>query len=162
MSWYRWSPGDTSRASRRNRPPHFPFVVHAGLLYVNNCYTWAASHHRDFMPGLQDRSGAIAMTTERRRGTVSLRQVSGSARSRKVRADLGEESSFSSLPAPVKVGDASYFLVRGRDGYKLLSTVCPHQGGEIMDEGDELFVCDGHGWQYEKGRASARPARTSA
>ncbi len=90
------------------------------------------------------------MTTERRRGTVSLRQVSGSARSRKVRVDLGEESSFSGLPAPVKVGDASYFLVHGRDGYKLLSTVCPHQGGEIMDEGDELFVCDGHGWQYEK------------
>ena len=91
------------------------------------------------------------MTTERRRGTVSLRQVSGSARSRKVRVDLGEESSFAALPAPVKVGDASYFLVRGRDGYKLLSTICPHQGGEIMDEGDELFVCDGHGWQYEKG-----------
>ena len=94
------------------------------------------------------------MTTERRKGTVSLRQVSGSARSRKVRVDLGEESSFAGFPAPVKVGDASYFLVRGRDGYKLLSTVCPHQGGEIMDEGDELFVCDGHGWQYEKGEGT--------
>ena len=91
------------------------------------------------------------MSTERRKGTVSLRQVSGSARSKKVRVDLGEESSFAAFPALVKVGDASYFLVRGRDGYKLLSTVCPHQGGEIMDEGDELFVCDGHGWQYEKG-----------
>ena len=94
------------------------------------------------------------MTTERRRGTVSLRQVSGSARSKKVRVDLGEESSFSSLPTPVKVGDASYFLVRGRDGYKLLSTICPHQGGEITDEGDDLFVCDGHGWQYEKGEGT--------
>ena len=90
------------------------------------------------------------MTAERRKGTVTLRQVSGSARSKKVRVDLGEESSFTEFPALVKVGDASYFLVRGRDGYKLLSTVCPHQGGEIMDEGDELFVCDGHGWQYEK------------
>ena len=90
------------------------------------------------------------MTTERRKGTVSLRQVSGSARSKKVRVDLGEESSFTAFPALLKVGDASYFLVRGRDGYKLLSTVCPHQGGEIMDEGDELFVCGGHGWQYEK------------
>ena len=94
------------------------------------------------------------MTTERQKGTVSLRQVSGSARSRKVRVDLGEESAFASFPAPVKVGDASYFLVRGRDGYKLLSTVCPHQGGEIEDEGDELFVCDGHGWQYEKGEGT--------
>jgi len=90
------------------------------------------------------------MGTQNRKGTVSLRQVSGSARSKKVRVDLGEESSFTGLPAPVKVGDASYFLVRGRDGYKLLSTVCPHQGGEVMDEGDDLFVCDGHGWQYEK------------
>lgn len=99
------------------------------------------------------------MTAERRRGTVSLRQINGSARSKKVRADLGEESSFTAFPAPVKVGDASYFLVRGSDGYKLLSTVCPHQGGEIMDEGDDLFVCDGHGWQYDKsqGLCASRP-----
>ncbi len=99
------------------------------------------------------------MTTERRRGTVSLRQINGSARSKKVRADLGEEDSFAVFPALVRVGDASYFLVRGRDGYKLLSTVCPHQGGEIMDEGDDLFVCDGHGWQYDKGEGlcASRP-----
>ncbi len=90
------------------------------------------------------------MASQNRRGTVSLRQISGSARSTKVKADLGEESSFTGLPALVKVGNASYFLVRGRDGYKLLSTVCPHQGGEVMDEGDDLFVCDGDGWQYEK------------
>ena len=90
------------------------------------------------------------MVSRNQKGTVSLRQVSGSARSKKVRADLGEEASYTRLPAPVKVGEASYFLVRGRDGYKLLSTVCPHQGGEVMDEGDDLFVCDGHGWQYDK------------
>ena len=90
------------------------------------------------------------MAPQNRKGTVSLRQVSGSARSKKVRIDLGEEATFTRFPAPVKVGDASYFLVRGRDGYKLLSTVCPHQGGEVMDEGDNLFVCDGHGWQYHK------------
>ena len=90
------------------------------------------------------------MVSRNRKGTVSLRQVSGSARSKKVRADLGEEASYTRLPASVKVGEASYFLVRGRDGYKLLSTVCPHQGGEVMDEGDDLFVCDGHGWQYDK------------
>ncbi len=90
------------------------------------------------------------MASQNRRGTVSLRQINGSARSKKVRVDLGEESSFTELPASVKVGDASYFLVRGRAGYKLLSTLCPHQGGEVMDEGDDMFVCDGHGWQYEK------------
>ena len=99
------------------------------------------------------------MTSQNRKGTVSLRQVSGSARSKKVRVDLGEVSSYTVLPAPVTVGDASYFLVRGRDGYKLLSTVCPHQGGEVMNEGDDLFVCDGHGWQYEKaeGTCVSRP-----
>ena len=99
------------------------------------------------------------MASQNRKGTVSLRQVSGSARSKKVRFDLGEEDTFTRFPAPVKVGDASYFLVRGQDGYKLLSTVCPHQGGEIMDEGDDLFVCDGHGWQYEKsgGSCPGRP-----
>ena len=90
------------------------------------------------------------MTSPNRRGTVSLRQINGSARSKKVRVDLGAESSFTEFPAAVKVGDANYFLVRNRDTYKLLSTLCPHQGGEVMDEGDEQFVCDGHGWQYEK------------
>ena len=99
------------------------------------------------------------MASQNRRGTVSLRQISGSARSKKFRIDLGEESSFSGFPAPVKVGDASYFLVQGRDGYKLLSTLCPHQGGEVMDEGGDQFVCDGHGWQYEKadGTCLSRP-----
>jgi len=90
------------------------------------------------------------MASDNRPGRISLRQISGSARSKKVRADLGPESGFTNLPAMVTVGDASYFLVQGRDGYKLLSTVCPHQGGEIMDEGDDVFTCDGHGWQYEK------------
>ncbi|PKB68765.1 MAG: hypothetical protein BZY81_00685 [SAR202 cluster bacterium Io17-Chloro-G4] len=90
------------------------------------------------------------MDSQNRRGTVSLRQINGSARSKKIRVDLGEESSFAGFPAAVKVGDASYFLVRGEDGYKLLSTLCPHQGGEVMDEGDDEFVCDGHGWQYAK------------
>ena len=90
------------------------------------------------------------MASPTKRGTVSLRQINGSARSRKIRVDLGEESSYTVFPAPVKVGDASYFLVRESDGFKLLSTLCPHQGGEVMDEGGDQFVCDGHGWKYEK------------
>ncbi len=78
-----------------------------------------------------------------------MRQISGSARSKKMRVELGLESLFTEFPTPVTVGDASYFLVHGRDGYKLLSTVCPHQGGEVMDE-EGPFTCDGHGWQYDK------------
>ncbi len=81
---------------------------------------------------------------------ITMRQISGSARSKKVRVDLGAEADFSDLPKLVTVGTANYFLVQGGDGYRLLSTMCPHQGGEIEDEGDEEFVCDGHGWQYNK------------
>ena len=89
---------------------------------------------------------------------ITMQQISGSARSKKIRVELGEEVSFTKFPSPVKVGDASYFLVRSQDGYRLLSTICPHQGGEIEDEGSE-FVCDGHGWQYDiaSGRCTNNP-----
>ena len=69
------------------------------------------------------------MASNIRRGTVYLSQINGSARSQKVRVDLGEESSFTTLPAPVKVGDASYVLGHGQDGYRLLSAWCPQPGG---------------------------------
>ena len=81
---------------------------------------------------------------------ITMRQISGSARSKKVRVDLGPESSFTELPKLVNVGTANYFLVRGGEGYRLLSTMCPHQGGEVEDVGEEIFVCDGHGWEYDK------------
>ena len=90
----------------------------------------------------------------RRENRITMRQISGSARSKKVRVDLGAEAKFTQLPKLVKVGTANYFLVQGNDGYRLLSTLCPHQGGEIEDEGDEEFVCDGHGWQYNKADGS--------
>jgi nitrite reductase/ring-hydroxylating ferredoxin subunit len=28
--------------------------------------------------------------------------------------------------------------------------ICPHQGGEVQDEGEDVFTCDGHGWQFDK------------
>ena len=64
--------------------------------------------------------------------------------------DLGDESSLPSLPLLVEVGEAKFFLVKGSDGYKLLSVICPHQGGEVLDEGEDVFTCDGHGWQFDK------------
>ena len=64
--------------------------------------------------------------------------------------DLGEESSLPSLPFSVEVGEAKFFLAKGSDGYKLLSVICPHQAGEVQDEGEEVFTCDGHGWQFDK------------
>ncbi|MGA9011336.1 MAG: Rieske 2Fe-2S domain-containing protein, partial [Acetobacteraceae bacterium] len=66
-----------------------------------------------------------------------------------VKIDIGAESAISTLPARVEVGSASYFLIKTRDGYRLLSTVCPHQGGTVED-GGEQFVCHNHGYQYDK------------
>ncbi len=70
-------------------------------------------------------------------------------RRRRIKVDLGEESSLPSLPLPVEVGEAKFFLVKGSNGYKLLSVICPHQGGEVQDEGEEVFTCDGHGWRFD-------------
>ncbi|HJU20099.1 MAG TPA: amidohydrolase family protein [Stellaceae bacterium] len=66
-----------------------------------------------------------------------------------VKIDIGAESAFPTLPAPVEVGGASYFLIKTRDGYRLLSRVCPHLGGTVEDGGAQ-FVCPDHGYQYDK------------
>ena len=50
---------------------------------------------------------------------------------RKVKIDIGAESDFTRMPAKVNVAGADYFLVNTRDGYKLLSVVCAHQGGTV-------------------------------
>ncbi len=85
------------------------------------------------------------MASENRVNRITMRQISGSARNKKIRVDLGPESSFTDLPKLVKVGTANYFLIRDQDGYRMLSTMCPHQGGEVEDVGEDVFVCDGHG-----------------
>ena len=67
-----------------------------------------------------------------------------------IKVDLGSESSFNTLPAPVEIGDWSYFLAKSRKGvYQLLSAVCPHQMGEVVDWGN-VFMCPDHGWRFEK------------
>ena len=68
---------------------------------------------------------------------------------RNVKIDIGAEAAFSTLPAPVEIGGASYFLVKTQDGYRLLSRVCPHQGGTIQNRAAR-FVCPNHGYQYDK------------
>lgn len=69
---------------------------------------------------------------------------------KEIKVDLGPEASFTKLPAPVDVGQWSYFLVQNKKGvYQLLSNVCPHQMGEVVDwEG--VFMCPDHGWRFEK------------
>ena len=68
--------------------------------------------------------------------------------SKSVKIDIGAEAAFTKLPALVDVSGTSYFLIKTRDGYKLLSRLCPHQGGTVEDEGRQ-FVCPNHGYQYD-------------
>jgi N-acyl-D-aspartate/D-glutamate deacylase len=68
--------------------------------------------------------------------------------SKSVKIDIGAEAAFTKLPALVDVSGTSYFLIKTRDGYKLLSRLCPHQGGTVEDEGGQ-FVCPNHGYQYD-------------
>ena len=77
-------------------------------------------------------------------GSVGSLQVM----TRKVKIDIGAEADYPELPAMVQAGGASYFLINTRDGYKLLSVTCPHQGGTVCDEGDR-FICDTHSYEYE-------------
>jgi N-acyl-D-aspartate/D-glutamate deacylase/nitrite reductase/ring-hydroxylating ferredoxin subunit len=66
-----------------------------------------------------------------------------------VKLDIGAVSAFPTLPARVEIERDGYFLIQTRDGYKLLSTVCPHQGGTVEDDGGH-FVCHNHSYQYDK------------
>ena len=76
--------------------------------------------------------------------------VNALGRKRRIKVDLGEESTLPTLPMPVEVGDNKFFLVKGSEGYKLLSVICPHESGEVQDEGEDVFTCDGHGYQFDK------------
>jgi N-acyl-D-aspartate/D-glutamate deacylase/nitrite reductase/ring-hydroxylating ferredoxin subunit len=66
-----------------------------------------------------------------------------------VKVDIGAEVDFPTLPAPVEIGGAAYFLIKTEDGYRLLSRVCPHQGGTVQNRASR-FVCPTHGYQYDK------------
>jgi Rieske Fe-S protein len=50
-------------------------------------------------------------------------------------------------------------LIKTRDGYRLLSRVCPHQGGTVEDDGGQ-FVCHNHGYQYDKAGNASRSGQT--
>jgi nitrite reductase/ring-hydroxylating ferredoxin subunit len=70
-------------------------------------------------------------------------------RAKNTKIDIGAESAFTTLPALVEVNGASYFLTKTQDGYRLLSTLCPHQGGTVENCAGRL-VCPNHGYEYDK------------
>lgn len=76
------------------------------------------------------------------------------------RVSLGPVAAFASFPAPVQVGSRSYFIVQRDGAYWLLSTVCPHQGGTVFNEGTR-FECPIHNWRFDHatGRCLNAPSR---
>ena len=63
--------------------------------------------------------------------------------------DLGPEVSFEQFPAPITIEDEHYFLAQGKDSvYRLLSAICPHSWGRIVDWGT-CFLCPDHAWRFE-------------
>ena len=63
--------------------------------------------------------------------------------------NLGAEASFEKIPAPVSVDEDEFFLTQDKQGtYHLLSTICPHSWGQIV-QWDNCFMCPDHGWRFE-------------
>jgi CMP-N-acetylneuraminate monooxygenase len=79
------------------------------------------------------------------------------------RVSLGPVAAFVEFPARVLVGSRSYFVVPHDGSYRLLSTVCPHQGGTVYDEGTR-FECPIHNWRFDRqtGRCLNAPSRSLA
>ena len=73
------------------------------------------------------------------------------------------KASFAELPARIRLGNSSYYLIHGEAGYQLFSTVCPHQGGEVANVGS-CFEFPQHGWSFEHptGKGINNTARLSS
>lgn len=80
---------------------------------------------------------------------------------RSEQVDLGLRDELGRLPCLVEVAGGSYYLVEdGAGGLSLLSTVCPHKGGEVEDVGT-CFECPRHGWRFDRrsGRSLNAPSQ---
>src|SRR5438552_5445132 len=76
------------------------------------------------------------------------------------RTRLGQVASFTELPAAIAIGSRTFFLVGDGSTFRLLSNVCPHQGGAVYDNGSR-FECPLHGWRFDRmtGRCENAPSR---
>jgi CMP-N-acetylneuraminate monooxygenase len=74
---------------------------------------------------------------------------------------LGLVQDFGELPTPIVIDARTYFLTHDGAVYHLLSNVCPHQGGSVRNEANEL-VCPLHGWRFDRGtgRCLNAPSRS--
>jgi len=74
--------------------------------------------------------------------------------------NLGHIDSFATLPSEVVINERQYFLVGDKDGYRLISRVCSHSGGTVIDEGS-CFECPLHGWRYDRSTGQGITAPTA-
>jgi CMP-N-acetylneuraminate monooxygenase len=72
--------------------------------------------------------------------------------------DLGPTSQFGDIPARIELEGKIFFLIcdpvspapgSHNANYQLLSNICPHMSGQILDKGD-CFECPNHGWQFDR------------
>ena len=63
--------------------------------------------------------------------------------------DLGPVTSFLGLSTPVTLANRPYYAVHAEGGYRLISRICAHMGGQVVDTGS-CFECPQHGWRYNR------------
>ena len=63
--------------------------------------------------------------------------------------DIGATADFAAYPAAVEIDGEPYFLIQTDESYQLLSRICPHAGGIIM-EAESEFYCPYHYWEFSK------------
>ncbi len=63
--------------------------------------------------------------------------------------DIGTIEQHATLPSAVEIKGHPFFLIKKETGYSLVSRICPHAGGEVEDDGDELY-CPHHYWRFNR------------
>jgi nitrite reductase/ring-hydroxylating ferredoxin subunit len=63
--------------------------------------------------------------------------------------DIGSVDEHATLPSQVAIQGETFYLLKNDNGYRLVSRTCPHAGGEVEDDGDELY-CPHHYWRFRR------------
>ncbi len=61
---------------------------------------------------------------------------------------LGPKNLIATFPHPVDIQGETYYLTICNDQYRLLSSICPHAGGQVVIYDDKL-VCPLHMWTFD-------------
>jgi CMP-N-acetylneuraminate monooxygenase len=77
--------------------------------------------------------------------------------------DLGPVESRREHPAALSIDGVRYFLVKDDEHYRLLSSICPHQGG-VVEFMSGVLECPQHGWRFDArdGRCTSGSAASLA